>query len=68
LQPAPFLSVCATAYEAKKQYDEAKKDLDRAGELVPDDKLVQNLMRRIQALIKRDQEKEKKMWSKAFAS
>lgn len=57
----------ATALEAKKDFEGAKKDLARAGELAPEDKSVKKLMERVEAQIKRQEAKEKKMWSKAFS-
>mmetsp|Transcript_50356 Transcript_50356/g.116247 ORF Transcript_50356/g.116247 Transcript_50356/m.116247 type:complete len:719 (-) Transcript_50356:699-2855(-) len=57
----------ATALEAKKDYEGAKKDLLRASELAPEDKAVKKLTERVEAQIKRQEAKEKKMWSKAFS-
>lgn len=57
----------AAAYEAKKLFDEAKADLDVALKLAPEDKAINALSTRVAAQIKRQQEQEKKMWSKAFA-
>ena len=39
----------ATALEAKKDFEGAKKDLLRASELAPDDKAVKKLMERVEA-------------------
>lgn len=58
--------LCA-AYDAKKLHDEAEADLTRAAELAPSDKLVANLLVRTKAAIKKQKDKEKKMWGKAFA-
>lgn len=56
----------ATAREQKGQYDEAKADLKKAGELAPDDKAVPKLMTRVEAQIARQKAKEKKMYGKMF--
>lgn len=55
-------------YEAKKQYDEAQADLVKASSIAPEDKLVIKMLERVRAILKRQQEKEKQMWSKAFSS
>ena len=39
----------ATALEAKKDFEGAKKDLARASELAPEDKSVKKLMERVEA-------------------
>lgn len=57
----------AAAYEAKKLFDEAKADLEKAIKLAPEDKAINALSARVEAQIKRQLDKEKKMWSKAFA-
>jgi tetratricopeptide (TPR) repeat protein len=57
----------ASAYEAKKDFEAAEADLKQAAQLAPEDKAVAALAARVQAQIKRQLEKEKKMWSKAFA-
>jgi len=57
----------AMALEGKKDFESAKKDLERAGQLAPDDKAVKKLLDRVEAQIKRQEAKEKKMWSKAFS-
>ena len=56
----------ATALEQKGDYEGAKADLKRAEKLAPDDKMVPKLMARVEAQIKRQLAKEKKMWGKAF--
>jgi len=56
----------ATALEAKKDFDGAKADLTRAAALDPDDKSVPKLMLRVDAQIKRQKDKEKKMYQKMF--
>ena len=56
----------ATAREQKGQYDEAKADLARALELAPDDKAVPKLQARVEAQLKRQAAKEKKMYGKMF--
>ena len=57
----------ATALESKGDYELAKADLARAAELAPDDKAVAKLGARVDAQIKRQEQKEKKMYSKMFA-
>ena len=57
----------ATALESKGDYELAKADLTRAAELAPDDKAVAKLGARVDAQIKRQEQKEKKMYSKMFA-
>lgn len=58
----------ASAYEKKKMYEEADKDLDKASQLAPEDKGVIALAARVKQQLKRQAEKEKAMWSKAFSS
>ena len=53
--------------QAKKDFEGSKADLLRAAALAPDDKAVPKLMARVEAQIKRQVDKEKKMWSKAFS-
>lgn len=57
----------AAAYEAQKKFEEAEADLKAALQVAPEDKAVLALSARVAAQIKRQLEKEKKMWSKAFA-
>ena len=57
----------AMALESKGDYELAKADLTRAAELAPDDKAVAKLGARVDAQIKRQEQKEKKMYSKMFA-
>jgi len=56
----------AMALEAKGDYDQAKVGLKRAAELAPDDSAVPKLMARVDAQLKRQADKEKKMYSKMF--
>lgn len=58
----------ASAYEKKKLYDEADRDLSQASRLAPEDKGILALAARVKVQLKRQAEKEKAMWSKAFAS
>ena len=58
----------ATALEAKHDFDAARVDLERAAALAPDDKAVAKLSARVDAQLKRQAAKEKKMWTKAFGS
>lgn len=55
------------AYDAKRMHEEAEADLVKATELAPADKLVTNLLTRTRAAIKKQKDKEKSMWSKAFS-
>jgi len=57
----------AVALEAKGEYDQAKLGLKRAAELAPDDSAVPKLMARVEAQLKRQADKEKKMYSKMFS-
>ena len=52
----------ATALESKGDYELAKADLARAAELAPDDKAVAKLGARVDAQIKRQEQKEKKFF------
>mmetsp|Transcript_649 Transcript_649/g.1015 ORF Transcript_649/g.1015 Transcript_649/m.1015 type:complete len:293 (-) Transcript_649:538-1416(-) len=56
----------AFAKEAKGDYDGAKADLKKAGELAPDDTAVPKLMARVDAQLARQKAKEKKMYGKMF--
>ena len=56
----------AMALEAKGEYDQAKVGLKRAAELAPEDSAVPKLMARLDAQLKRQADKEKKMYSKMF--
>eukprot|EP00616_Rhizochromulina_sp_CCMP1243_P018972 CAMPEP_0118997514 /NCGR_PEP_ID=MMETSP1173-20130426/61872_1 /TAXON_ID=1034831 /ORGANISM="Rhizochromulina marina cf, Strain CCMP1243" /LENGTH=316 /DNA_ID=CAMNT_0006948967 /DNA_START=26 /DNA_END=976 /DNA_ORIENTATION=- len=58
----------AMVYEKKKEYDLAKKDLILAQEhpVGEKDANIATLMKRINILIKKEKDKEKKMWGKAF--
>ncbi|CAM9428836.1 unnamed protein product [Ectocarpus sp. 8 AP-2014] len=57
----------AYARFAKKDYDNAKTDLDKAQACAPGDKAVATLLKKVDSVLKKQQEKEKKMWSKAFS-
>jgi hypothetical protein len=46
--------------------DQAKLGLKRAAELAPEDTAVPKLMARVEAQLKRQADKEKKMYSKMF--
>ena len=46
--------------------DQAKVGLKRAAELAPEDTAVPKLMARVEAQLKRQADKEKKMYSKMF--
>ncbi|CAM9371412.1 unnamed protein product [Laminaria digitata] len=52
---------------AKKDYDRAKADLLTAQKNSPGDKAVATLLKKVEDILKKQQEKEKKMWSKAFS-
>ena len=56
----------STALEIKGDYEAAKKYLKRAADVSPDDKAVAKLQVRVEAQIKRQQAKEKKMAQKMF--
>jgi len=56
----------AAALEKTNKFDEAKLDLKKALKLVPEDKAVLALDKRVDAQIARAKAAEKKMWSKAF--
>lgn len=57
----------AAAYEAKKNFEAAEQDLKQALKLAPEDKAINALSVRVAAQIKREKDKEKAMWSKAFS-
>ncbi|CBJ25702.1 Heat shock protein 70 [Ectocarpus siliculosus] len=57
----------AYARFTKKDYDNAKTDLDKALAYAPGDKAVATLLKKVDSVLKKQQEKEKKMWSKAFS-
>lgn len=57
----------AVAFEKQKKFDEAQKDVKTALEITPEDTAIQRLAERIKIHLKRQLEKEKKMWGKAFA-
>ena len=56
----------AVALEAKGDYDEAKAVCKSAAALAPDDSAMPKLMARIDAQLKRQKDKEKKMAAKMF--
>jgi heat shock protein 4 len=57
----------AVAYEKEKDLERAQQDVKQALELAPQDKAVLKLDERLSLLAKRQLDREKKMWSKAFA-
>jgi len=58
----------SAAYEAKKDYDKAFEDIKKASEHSPtEDKAVVKAVERVNRLIQKEKEKEKKMWGKAFS-
>mmetsp|Transcript_20824 Transcript_20824/g.65483 ORF Transcript_20824/g.65483 Transcript_20824/m.65483 type:complete len:673 (+) Transcript_20824:42-2060(+) len=57
----------AYALENLKRYDDAKQDVLKALQAVPDDKAILQLQKRIDAQLARQKKKEKAMWGKAFA-
>lgn len=57
----------AVAYEKEKNLEKAQEDVKLALSFAPNDKAVQKLDERLRLLAKRQLDKEKKMWSKAFA-
>ena len=56
----------AQAYEAKKDWDNALSDLKLASETSPDDPNVKKSELRIQKLILKEKQKEKKMYKNIF--
>ena len=56
----------ASVYYEKKNWEGASKDLKKALTLVPDDKALQKLQEKVDAQIKRQKLKEKKMAQKMF--
>lgn len=56
----------ASVYYEKKKWDLAKKDIKKAENAVPEDKAIKKLRERIDAQLKRQKEKEKKMAAKMF--
>ncbi|CAN0422717.1 unnamed protein product [Ectocarpus sp. 12 AP-2014] len=69
LDPESSKALYRRAYArfAKKDYDNAKTDLDKAQGYAPGDKAVATLLKKVDSVLKKQQEKEKKMWSKAFS-
>lgn len=58
----------AMVYEKKKEFELAKEDLILAQEHPSgkEDANIATLLKRVNILIKREKDKEKKMWGKAF--
>ncbi|OQR83021.1 hsp70-like protein [Achlya hypogyna] len=57
----------AIAYEKLKDYESAHRDITEAFRLTPDDRAVVVCHERLKVYMKKQAEKEKRMWSKAFA-
>ncbi|OQR82163.1 hsp70 [Thraustotheca clavata] len=57
----------AIAYEKLKDYENAFRDIQEAFRLTPDDRAIIQCNERLKAYMKKQSEKEKKMWTKAFA-
>lgn len=57
----------AMAYDKEKQLELAVADVKQALLLAPEDKAIRRLDDRLRLLTKKQLDKEKKMWSKAFA-
>lgn len=57
----------AVAFEKEKDLERAQQDVKQALALAPQDKAVLKLDERLALLAKRQLDREKKMWSKAFA-
>ncbi|EQC41602.1 hypothetical protein SDRG_01561 [Saprolegnia diclina VS20] len=57
----------AIAYEKLKDYEKAHTDITEAHRLTPDDRAIVICHDRLKAYMKKQADKEKKMWSKAFA-
>jgi len=64
---AKALYMRAFCYEKKGHFDKAEADLKIALSKNSEDQPSVKLMERVKAQLKREKEKEKKMWSKAFA-
>jgi tetratricopeptide (TPR) repeat protein len=56
----------ASVYYEKKKWDLANKDIQKASKVAPDDKAIKKLQERIDAQLKRQKLKEKKMAQKMF--
>lgn len=56
----------ASVYYEKKNWSEASKDLKKASKAAPEDKAILKLQEKVDAQIKRQQLKEKKMAKKMF--
>lgn len=56
-----YASVC------KKDHDAAKADLILAQKSAPGDKAVATLLKKVDTILRKQQEKEKQMWGKAFS-
>ncbi|KAL3674215.1 hypothetical protein V7S43_000173 [Phytophthora oleae] len=57
----------AVAYEKENKLEEAAEDVKAALAIAPQDRAVVKLDERLKARLRRQLDKEKKMWSKAFA-
>lgn len=57
----------AVAYEKEKNIDAAVADIKLALKHAPEDKAIAKLDEKLKLILKRQVEKEKKMWSRAFA-
>ncbi|KAF1330759.1 Hsp70-like protein, partial [Globisporangium splendens] len=66
-QNAKALYRRALAYEKEKNIDLAVADVKAALKVAPEDKAIAKLDERLKLVQKRQLDKEKKMWSKAFA-
>ncbi|CAM9756512.1 unnamed protein product [Heterosigma akashiwo] len=56
----------AFCYEKKRKFEESKVDLEKALKFNAEDSASIKLLERVKIQIKRQEAKEKKMWSKAF--
>ncbi|CAM9107417.1 unnamed protein product [Hapterophycus canaliculatus] len=54
-------------YAQKKDFETVKADLDKAQKSSPGDKAVATLLKKVESVLKKQQEREKQMWSKAFS-
>lgn len=57
----------AVAYEKEKKLEEAAEDVKAALLIAPQDRAIAKLDERLKLCLRRQLDKEKKMWSKAFA-
>jgi len=58
----------AKAYEQKRRFDDAKRDIAAAIAQIPGDRALLALQKRVDSQIARQKKEEKDMWGKAFAS